>query len=153
MPLQRLRRVLQANYRVRVESSNELLARVNREVEKRRRTLQAKGSPITLPRLSAHVDVEMSGITAVVQRYIWLGKRIATDGCQNVTNNAREMPKRAKFPERGQYYLLAPFFQIGTLRQCGCSRAPTNEPDYSGYMLTTESAQAACVQTLASNLR
>ena len=44
MPLQRLRRVLEANYRVRVESSNDLLANVNRKVEKRRRELQAKGA-------------------------------------------------------------------------------------------------------------
>lgn len=45
MPLQRLRRVLEANYRVQIESSNRLLARVNRQVEKRRRELQAKGAP------------------------------------------------------------------------------------------------------------
>jgi hypothetical protein len=45
MPLQRLRRVLEANYRVRIESSNDLLAKVNRKVEKRRRELQAKGAP------------------------------------------------------------------------------------------------------------
>jgi hypothetical protein len=44
MPLQRLRRVLEANYRVRIESSNDLLANVNRKVEKRRRELQAKGA-------------------------------------------------------------------------------------------------------------
>src|SRR6266404_7358720 len=44
MPLQRLRRVLEANYRVRIESSNDLLAKVNRKVEKRRRELQAKGA-------------------------------------------------------------------------------------------------------------
>jgi hypothetical protein len=54
-----------------------------------------------LPRLSAHVDVEMSGIAAVSQRYIWLGKRIATGEWQNATNNAREMSKKAKFPEQG----------------------------------------------------
>jgi hypothetical protein len=45
MPLQRLRRVLEANYRVRIGSSNDLLAKVNRKVEKRRRELQAKGAP------------------------------------------------------------------------------------------------------------
>lgn len=45
MPLQRLRRVLEANYRVRIESSNDLLAKVNRKVQKRRRELQAKGAP------------------------------------------------------------------------------------------------------------
>ena len=44
MPLQRLRRVLEANYRVRIESSNELLAKVNRKVEKRRQDLQAKAA-------------------------------------------------------------------------------------------------------------
>jgi hypothetical protein len=46
MPLQRLRRVLEANYRVRIDSSNELLARVNLEVEKRKQKLQAKGKPV-----------------------------------------------------------------------------------------------------------
>ncbi len=45
MPLQRLRRVLEANYRVTVDSSDHLLAKVNREVQKRRLDLQAKGSP------------------------------------------------------------------------------------------------------------
>src|SRR5260370_40117431 len=44
MALQRLRRVLEANYRVRVESSNDLLVNVHRKVEKRRLELQAKGA-------------------------------------------------------------------------------------------------------------
>jgi hypothetical protein len=42
MPLRRLRRVLEAEYRVRIESSDELLANVNRKVAKRRQELQAK---------------------------------------------------------------------------------------------------------------
>jgi hypothetical protein len=46
MPLQRLRRVLEANYRVTVESSDRLLAKVNSQVQKRRLELQAKGSPL-----------------------------------------------------------------------------------------------------------
>jgi hypothetical protein len=46
MPLQRLRRVLEANYRVTVESSARLLAKVNRQVQKRQLDLQAKGSPL-----------------------------------------------------------------------------------------------------------
>ena len=46
MPLQRLRRVLEANYRVTVESSDRLLARVNSQVRKRRLELQARGSPL-----------------------------------------------------------------------------------------------------------
>ena len=46
MPLQRLRRVLEANYRVTVESSDALLAKVNRQVQKRRLSLQAKGAPL-----------------------------------------------------------------------------------------------------------
>ena len=45
MPLQRLRRVLEANYRVRIESSNDLLAKVNRKVAERTQKLQAKGTP------------------------------------------------------------------------------------------------------------
>jgi hypothetical protein len=45
MPLQRLRRVLEANYRVNVESSNQLLAKVNWQVQKRKNALQAKGAP------------------------------------------------------------------------------------------------------------
>jgi hypothetical protein len=45
MPLQRLRRVLEANYRVTVESSDQLLVKVNRQVQKRRQDLQAKGAP------------------------------------------------------------------------------------------------------------
>ena len=45
MPLQRLRRVLEANYRVRIDSSNDLLAKVNRKVANRRQELQAKGAP------------------------------------------------------------------------------------------------------------
>jgi len=43
MPLQRLRRVLEADYRVRIESTNDLVALVNSRVEKRRRVFQAKG--------------------------------------------------------------------------------------------------------------
>lgn len=46
MPLQRLRRVLEANYRVTVESSDQLLVKVNRQVQKRRQSLQAKGAPL-----------------------------------------------------------------------------------------------------------
>lgn len=46
MPLQRLRRVLEANYRVTVESSDQLLAKVNRQVQKRRQSLHAKGAPL-----------------------------------------------------------------------------------------------------------
>jgi hypothetical protein len=45
MPLQRLRRVLEANFRVRIESSNDLLAKVNRKVAKRSQELQAKEAP------------------------------------------------------------------------------------------------------------
>ena len=45
MPLRRLRRVLEAHYRVRIESSNDLLAKVNRKVAKRSQELQAKGAP------------------------------------------------------------------------------------------------------------
>lgn len=45
MPLRRLRRVLEANYRVRIESSDEVLATVQRKMQKRRRELQAKGAP------------------------------------------------------------------------------------------------------------
>lgn len=45
MPLQRLRRVLEANYRVTVESSDSLLAKVNSQVQKRQQKLQAKGAP------------------------------------------------------------------------------------------------------------
>jgi len=45
MPLRRLRRVLEADYRVEIESSNLLLAKVNRKVEKRRRELLRKGAP------------------------------------------------------------------------------------------------------------
>jgi hypothetical protein len=44
MPLQRLRRVLDANYRVQIESSNDLLAKVNRHARQRMRDLQAKGA-------------------------------------------------------------------------------------------------------------
>lgn len=43
MPLQRLRRVLEADYRVTVESSDRLLAKVNSQVQKRGLELQAKG--------------------------------------------------------------------------------------------------------------
>lgn len=46
MPLQRLRRVLEANYRVTVESSDQLLVKVNRQVQKRQQGLQAKGAPL-----------------------------------------------------------------------------------------------------------
>src|SRR6516162_6466315 len=46
MPLQRLRRVLEANYRVMVESSDGLLAKVNGQVAKRTQELQAKGAPL-----------------------------------------------------------------------------------------------------------
>ena len=48
MPLQRLRRVLEANYRVTVESSDGLLAKVNGQVQKRRQELQAKGAPLPI---------------------------------------------------------------------------------------------------------
>jgi hypothetical protein len=44
MPLQRLRRVLEANYRVRIESTDDLVAIVNGRVEKRRRACPAKGA-------------------------------------------------------------------------------------------------------------
>jgi hypothetical protein len=50
MPLQRLRRVLEANYRVTVESSDQLLVKVNRQVQKRRQGLQAKGTPLPPPK-------------------------------------------------------------------------------------------------------
>lgn len=56
MPLQRLRRVLEANYRVRIESSNQLLARVNLQVEKRRQKLQASGKPIPVFKTGSVVD-------------------------------------------------------------------------------------------------
>jgi hypothetical protein len=46
MPLQRLRRILNATHRVRVESSDSLVAKVNREIAARRQRLQAKGAPI-----------------------------------------------------------------------------------------------------------
>jgi hypothetical protein len=46
MPLQRLRRVLEANYRVTVESSDQLLVKVNRQLQKRQQGLQAKGAPL-----------------------------------------------------------------------------------------------------------
>jgi hypothetical protein len=44
MLLQRPRRVLEAEFRATVESRDRLLARVNRQVERRRLDLQAKGS-------------------------------------------------------------------------------------------------------------
>ena len=44
--IQRLRRVLEANYRIQVESSNNLIAKVNRKKNKRRRDLQSKHVPV-----------------------------------------------------------------------------------------------------------
>jgi len=46
MPLQRLRRILNTTHRVRVESSDRLVAKVDREIAARRQNLQAKGAPI-----------------------------------------------------------------------------------------------------------
>jgi hypothetical protein len=59
MPLQ-LRRVLEANYRVTVESSDRLLAKVNSQVQKRRLELQAKGSPLP-PAKNATVLAALQG--------------------------------------------------------------------------------------------
>src|SRR5437879_5629594 len=56
MPLQRLRRVLEANYRVWIESSHDLLARVNGKMEKRRQDLQAKGHPPPIFKNAAVLD-------------------------------------------------------------------------------------------------
>ena len=60
MPLQRLRRVLEANYRVTVESSDRLLAKVNSQVQKRRLELQAKGTPLP-PAKNAMVLAALQG--------------------------------------------------------------------------------------------
>src|SRR3989442_828051 len=57
MALQRLRRVLEANYRVRIESSNDLLTRVNLQVAKRGQALQAKGKPIPGSKTATVVNV------------------------------------------------------------------------------------------------
>ena len=46
MPLQRLRRVLEANYRVTVESSDQLVVKVNRQLQRRQQGLQGKGAPL-----------------------------------------------------------------------------------------------------------
>ncbi len=57
MALQRLRRVLEANYRVRIESSNDLLGRVNLQIDERRQALQANGKPIPVSKTGAVVGV------------------------------------------------------------------------------------------------
>lgn len=56
MPLQRLRRVLEANYRVQIESSDDLLAIVNRKVERRKREAQAKGATAPVFKIATVLD-------------------------------------------------------------------------------------------------
>jgi hypothetical protein len=56
MPLQRLRRVLEANYRVTVESSDQLIAKVNAQVAKRNQPFLAKGVPAPVAKNAAVLD-------------------------------------------------------------------------------------------------
>jgi len=60
MPLQRLRRVLEAQYRVKVESSNELIRKVNRKRANRQADLQAKLAPIP-PSKNATLVASLAG--------------------------------------------------------------------------------------------
>ncbi len=57
MPFQRLRRVLEANYRVTIESSDDLLTKVNLQVAKRGQALQAKGKPMPVSKVGTVVDL------------------------------------------------------------------------------------------------
>jgi hypothetical protein len=65
MPLRRLRRVLEAQYRVKVESSNQLIRKVNRKKSKRQADLQAKLAPIP--------PSENATLVAGLERVLWRG--------------------------------------------------------------------------------
>ncbi len=75
MPLQRLRRVLGGRYRILVESSPDLVRRVNLKRARRRRELQRKGAPVPASK-NAAVVAELAGSQAWNVRAIDLLRKI-----------------------------------------------------------------------------
>jgi hypothetical protein len=68
---------LEANYRVRIESSNDLLANVDRKVEKRRRELQAKGAQPPVFKNATVLGALQGGVIGTFGPSILLKKRIS----------------------------------------------------------------------------